>query len=77
MLHGAGRKLLKAPLPSGSFSKWGEPGEGEWITIYTNAGHMYAVVAGLRWDTSGGDGPRWHKDVRSPKGFKARHWPGL
>jgi len=76
-LHGAGRKVLKAPMPSGSFANWGKPGEGEWITVYTNAGHMYSVIAGLRWDTSGGDGPRWHEDERSPSGFKARHYPGL
>lgn len=76
-LHGAGRKLLKAPMPSGSFMTWGELGEGEWITVYANKGHMYAVIAGLRWDTSGGAGPRWHKDMRSPAGYRARHYPGL
>lgn len=49
-LHGGG--LLDSPLDSGSFMKWGEPGEGDWITIYTNPGHAYMVVAGLRFDTS-------------------------
>jgi hypothetical protein len=50
-LHGGG--LLDAPLDSSSFMKWGERGEGSWITIYTNPGHAFMVVAGLRYDTSG------------------------
>jgi hypothetical protein len=49
-LHGGG--LLTAPLDSSSFMKWGEKGEGSWITIYTNPGHAFMVVAGLRFDTS-------------------------
>src|SRR4051795_3192293 len=49
-LHGGG--LLDAPLDSSSFMKWGDKGEGSWITIYTNPGHAYMVVAGLRFDTS-------------------------
>jgi hypothetical protein len=35
------------------------------------------VIAGLRWDTSGGAGPRWHTDMRSPGGFTARHPSGF
>jgi cell wall-associated NlpC family hydrolase len=74
-LHGA--KLLEAPLVSGSFASWGEPGPGKWITIYANKAHVYMVVAGLRWDT-GGDiagetGPRWHAEPPYPKGFVVRH----
>jgi hypothetical protein len=49
-LHGGG--LLTAPLDSSSFMKWGDKGEGSWITIYSNPGHAYMVVAGLRFDTS-------------------------
>jgi hypothetical protein len=49
-LHGGG--LLTAPLDSSSFMKWGEKGPGSWVTIYTNPGHAYMVVAGLRFDTS-------------------------
>jgi len=49
-LHGGG--LLDAPLDSSSFMHWGEKGEGSWITIYTNPGHAYMVIAGLRFDTS-------------------------
>jgi cell wall-associated NlpC family hydrolase len=75
MLHGA--KILDSPVPSGTLAKWGLPGEGQWITVYANGGHTYAVVAGLRWDTSGGAGPRWHEDMRSSAGYKIRHYDGL
>ncbi|WP_147447873.1 hypothetical protein [Solirubrobacter pauli] len=58
-LLGGGEPLgLESPLDSGSFMKWGEAGEGQWITIYTNPGHAYAVIAGLRLDTSIGSSPR-------------------
>ncbi len=75
VLHGG--RLLESPLVSGSFMRWGEPGPGRWITIYANKGHVYMVVAGLRWDT-GGDpegvtGPRWHEEAFQAKGFAVRH----
>ncbi len=80
-LHRAG--LLKTPLDSTSFMRWGRRGKGEWITVHTNPGHAYTVIAGLRLDTSaagdpGGDkGPRWRPALRSSRGFKARHPAGL
>jgi peptidoglycan hydrolase-like protein with peptidoglycan-binding domain len=76
-LHGAG--LLDQALPSGNFETWGEPGPGQWVTIYANGGHMYMVVAGLRFDTSGRqqDGTRWHTDMRSGSGYTVVHPPGL
>jgi cell wall-associated NlpC family hydrolase len=73
-LHGGG--LLGSPLVSGSFMGWGAPGPGRWITVYANAQHVYAVIAGLRWDTSGnvrGTGPRWHRSPPYPRGFAVRH----
>lgn len=76
-LHGAG--LLSIPMVSGSLAHWGNPGPGRWITIYANAGHVYAEIAGLRWDTSGnvsGTGPRWHEDTANSRGFVVRHPPG-
>jgi hypothetical protein len=48
--------MLESPLDSGSFMKWGERGRGEWITVFTNPGHAYVVIAGLRLDTSVGTG---------------------
>jgi hypothetical protein len=76
-LHGG--DLLGSPLPSGPMARWGSPGPGRWITVYANAGHAYAVIAGLRWDTSGntrGTGPRWHTDMADSRGFVLRHPAG-
>jgi cell wall-associated NlpC family hydrolase len=73
-LHGG--SLLNTPLVSGSFMRWGAAGPGRWITIYANGGHVYAVIAGLRWDTSGnasGTGPRWHLSTAARSGFAVRH----
>jgi cell wall-associated NlpC family hydrolase len=76
----AGGGLVPAPMTSGQFMSWGVPGQGRWLTVYANAGHVYAVIAGLRWDTVGdarGSGPRWHPFDAYPQGFVARHIPGL
>jgi hypothetical protein len=71
-----GARMVKKPMPSGSYTKWGERGKGEWISVYANSGHMYAVIAGLRLDTSmtKGAGPGWSKQMRSSKGYKKRHY---
>jgi hypothetical protein len=76
-LHGG--ELLDSPLPSGSMMRWGSPGGGRWITVYAHGAHAFAVIAGLRWDTSGnasGTGPRWHAEMASARGFVARHPTG-
>lgn len=74
-----GAKLLNSPLPSYGFFDWAEPGKGRWVTVYTNSGHMYMVVAGLRFDTSGrkGTGSRWQTATRDPARYKVRHPAGL
>jgi cell wall-associated NlpC family hydrolase len=77
-LFGGG--LIPRPLTSGEFEHWGAPGPGRWITVYANAGHAFAKIAGLRWDTVGdeqGTGPRWHLAPTSTSGFVVRHPPGL
>ena len=76
-LHGGG--LLAKPLDSTGFESWGDPGTGQWITVYANSGHAYVIIAGLRFDTSGTgeDGPRWRKEARSPRGYVARHPTGF
>jgi hypothetical protein len=78
-LHGGA--LLSSPLPSGPMETWGRGGPGRWITVYANAGHAYAVIAGLRWDTAGntsGTGPRWHESTAAAASgiFIARHPEG-
>jgi hypothetical protein len=80
-LHGGG--FLQSPLDSSGLEGWGARGKGSWISVYANAGHAYAVIAGLRWDTSGNakgiSGPRWHKNMRSARrgGYTVRHAPGF
>ncbi|MEI2701553.1 MAG: peptidoglycan-binding protein [Baekduia sp.] len=76
-LHGA--KLLDSPLPSGPLMSWGKAGKGEWVTIYSNPGHVFMVVAGLRFDTSGrsGNGSRWQESMRPAGGNAVRHPSGL
>ncbi len=81
LLKHAGK--LSKPTVSGSFRNYGNPGRGRWITIYAKDGHVYAIVAGLRLDTTdmdrytSGEGPRWRLTHRNPAGFIARHPDGL
>jgi hypothetical protein len=80
-MHGAG--LLATPRDSSSFLRYGVAGKGQWITVYTNPSHAFAVIAGVRLDTSAaGDpshasGPRWRPNLRSTRGYRARHPLGL
>lgn len=77
VLHAAG--LLRRPLASGGFERWGKRGRGSWITVRANAGHAYLIVAGLRFDTSARKrtGNRWSERMRSARGFTGRHPEGL
>jgi peptidoglycan hydrolase CwlO-like protein len=74
-LNGGG--FLESPLDSTGLETWGDPGPGQWITVYANAEHAWMIIAGLAFDTVGGPGPRWHPElVDSPEGFIARHPAG-
>ena len=81
VLGGAG--LIKSPMNSSDLRAFGERGRGKWITIYACNGHAFAVVAGLRLDTTPWDNssdrwaPRWQTTDRMPFGFQARHPVGL
>jgi cell wall-associated NlpC family hydrolase len=80
-LHGGG--LLRRARDSSSFMRYGAAGTGQWITIYTNPGHAYMTIAGIRLDTSTADdpsglrGPRWRPVRRLNKGYRVRHPVGL
>ncbi len=81
-LKGAG--LLKTPLASGDMMRWGKARKGKWITVYAHGGHAFAIIAGLRLDTSAagekrssGKGPRWRSTLRGGSGFKVRHPKGF
>jgi hypothetical protein len=75
--------LISAPMSSTEFCRYGRRGCGKWITIYARDGHTFAVLAGLRLDTTPWDNssnrwaPRWQTTDRSPRGFEARHPVGL
>lgn len=80
-LHGAA--LLSTPEDSSEFEVWGSSGIGRWVTIFSNPGHAYMTVAGLRLDTSAADdpsneqGPRWRPLRPANQGFTVRHPTGL
>jgi hypothetical protein len=76
--------LLKSPISSTEFRNFGERGRGKWITVYARNGHTYAIIAGLRLDTTpyltAHDRwqPGWQVAERVPaSGFEARHPVGL
>jgi hypothetical protein len=80
-LGGAG--VIKTPMSSSEFRNFGRKGSGKWITIYARSGHTFAVIAGLRLDTTpyvtGREkwAPGWQPTFRAPSGFEARHPEGL
>ena len=80
-LHGAA--LLTMPEDSSEFMAWGSHGVGRWVTIFSNPGHAYMTVAGLRLDTSAADdpsnqqGPRWRPLRTGNAGYSVRHPLGL
>jgi hypothetical protein len=80
VLHAGG--LLESPLDSTGFMRWGGGGPGSWVRIYASKDHVYAIIAGLRWDTSFSDdgdrtGPGWSETMRSGHGFRLRHPLGI
>jgi hypothetical protein len=83
VLHAAG--LLKVSEDSGQMMSWDRRGAGQWITVYTNPGHAFIEIAGIRLDTSAeqdphpapGSGPRWRPLMTSTSGYVARHPVGL
>lgn len=79
----AGAGLVSIPMNSKEFRAYGSRGPGKWITIYARNGHSFAVIAGLRLDTTSPHNPsrrwapRWQPTIRVPRGFEARHPVGL
>ncbi len=76
VLHAAG--VLEFAMPSNDFMEYGEPGPGQWITVFVRPGHVFLVIGEARFDTTDHDniGPGWREAVRVTeglKGFTARH----
>lgn len=72
--------LLQNPIPSTAFRGYGANGKGDWISVYARKGHVFLVVAGLRFDTGyagGAEGPRWTTLDRPVKGCVVRHPEGM
>jgi peptidoglycan hydrolase CwlO-like protein len=71
--------LLSAPEVSGDFMSYGDPGPGQWVTIYATDGHVWMTVAGWRFDTVAlaEDGTRWSQGGGEFGGYVERHPPGL
>jgi hypothetical protein len=77
VLRAAG--LTKGSMPSASFRRYGRPGPGRWISVYARQGHVFLVVAGLRFDTGwhgAAEGPRWTTQGRPARGYVIRHPAG-
>jgi len=79
-LHGAG--AIGGPLGSSELMRYGKRGRGRWFTIYARPGHAFALIAGLRLDTTdfrngGNIGPRWYAEMRNTRGYVARHPAGM
>lgn len=76
---------VPSPMSSSDFKRFGAKGRGKWITVYARNGHTFAVIAGLRLDTTAWNtmrrdrnwAPRWQATDRAPGGFEARHPAGL
>ncbi len=75
--------LLRVPLSSNELTHFGNRGRGEWITVYARNGHAFAIIAGLRLDTTAWNNltdraaPRWQMTARPPRGFASRHPVGF
>jgi cell wall-associated NlpC family hydrolase len=65
----------RGPAPTFGYDQWGLAGPGRWVTVYSSSWHVFLVVAGLRFDTSGlrEHGSRWTTSSRSLSGFSPRH----
>lgn len=80
VLRAMGR--LHGTMTSDEFRHYGESGAGRWVSVWARRGHVFLVVAGLRFDTGwndggGNSGPRWSEGGRPADGCVLRHPAGL
>jgi septal ring factor EnvC (AmiA/AmiB activator) len=71
--------LLSAPEVAADFESYGDPGAGQWVSIWASAGHVWMTIAGWRFDTVAlaEYGTRWSRGGGEFAGFVERHPPGL
>ena len=85
-------EILKDNPLAQDYVRWGLPGPGRWVTIYSTTSpsdHVFMTIAGIRLDTSHNgtdvgpnasqDGPRWRvlDHIPSWAHWSVRHPPGL
>lgn len=73
LFNGAGWNF--APMVSGGFESWGQPGKGK-VSVLANADHVYAVLGSRAFGTSGenpGGGAGWISGYTYRGGFTVRH----
>jgi peptidoglycan hydrolase-like protein with peptidoglycan-binding domain len=87
VLHAAG--LLSSSEDSSGLESYGAAGPGRWVTIYSDPGHAFIVIAGRAFDTANyggpnipsGTGPRWRSNplgnLADGGNYVVRHPPGL
>ncbi|MDX6696705.1 MAG: hypothetical protein QOE65_102 [Solirubrobacteraceae bacterium] len=71
VLHAAG--LLRESRTADRFMRWGVRGRGRHVTVYANGGHVFMVINGRRFDSSGESGSFWRSRMRDTSNFVARH----
>jgi len=85
ILHGAGVFGLYAEDSTG-LESFGQPGPGEWITVYANSGHAFIGVAGVvmntAWyapvqPTTPSSGPRWQPASTIPAQYAGDQYGGF
>ena len=71
--------LMTSIRHSKLFLRYGAKGPGNWISVYAKNGHVFMVICGLRFDTSGRGrkGPAWRTESRNARHFIVRHPRGL
>jgi hypothetical protein len=79
-LHGGG--LVNVTEDSSEFESYGLSGNGRWITLFANGGHVYMWIDGLWFDTaaqsSQNQNDRWSSTrVNAASGFVVRHPAGF
>ncbi len=74
---------------SGQLESYGDPGGGQWVTVYGSGPHAFMTIAGLAFDTADyggpdippGSGPRWRYDptanLSDGNTWSTRHPPNL
>jgi hypothetical protein len=75
VLHAAG--LLRDSRTADRFMRWGVRGRGRHVTVYANGGHVFMVLNGRRFDSTGESGSFWRSRMRDTGSFVARHPAGL